>query len=179
MFVLSLSKFIIINFKLKNMVSEISDFKLTDFDETLKDFKLLLYRFNEVKHNKTLVDKFCCRNRNQIFDLTTTKYFKTGLSSRRLNESGGKHTDEHFIQRTIATRIIFERLSKNPTMGVFEFIGLVKQYASTIRITKQEHLMIVKRIGKSKIFNYTIYEDLGIYVNGLKEITDKLPENNY
>ena len=159
------------------MTPKISDFKLIDFEETLKDFKLLLYRFNEVKHDKKLLDKFCCRNRNQIFDLTTTKYFKTGLSSKKLNEVGGKYTDEHFIQRTMAIKIILDRLSKNPTMDVFEFIGLVKQYASTIRITKEEHSKIIKCVGKSKIFNYTVYDGLGIKVDGLKELTDKLPEN--
>ena len=158
------------------MTKEISDFKLLDFEETLKDFKLLMYRFNESKGDKILFDKFCCRNRNQIFDLTTTKYFSTGLTSKSYDELGGKFTNEHFIQRTIAIRIILDKISKNPTMDVFEFILLVKQYASTIKITKEEHSIIVKKIGKSKTFNYTVYEELGIEVDGLEELVSKIPD---
>jgi len=158
------------------MTKGISDFKLLDFEETLKDFKLLMYRFNESKGDNVLFDKFCCRNRNQIFDLTTTKYFYTGLTSRRYAELGGKFTKEHFIQRTIAVKIILDKIAKNPTMDVFEFIVLVKLYASTIRITKEEHSLIVKKIGKSKTLNYTVYEELGIEVDGLKELVSKIPD---
>jgi hypothetical protein len=61
-------------------------------------------------------------------------------------------------------------------MDVFEFIVLVKLYASTIRITKEEHSLIVKKIGKSKTLNYTVYEELGIEVDGLKELVSKIPD---
>jgi hypothetical protein len=50
---------------------KISKLKMLKIEETLKDFKCLVPRFNEVKEDKVLLKEFCMRNRNPIWDLTT------------------------------------------------------------------------------------------------------------
>jgi hypothetical protein len=88
---------------------KITKLKLRRIEETLKDFKCLLPRFNEVKNDRILLKDFCSRNRNPIWDLTNIKYFKTGLKSERLIESGEKGKDEHYIQRSLCMEIIFRK----------------------------------------------------------------------
>ena len=147
----------------------ISKLKMLKIEETLKDFKCLVPRFNESKSDPILLKEFCSRNRNPLFDLTQTNYFKTGLKSEGLIKSGGKGVDDHYIQRVFSMKIIFEKLSENPNMDVEEFIFLMKKYSSTISLTKEEHsaaTIYAKKVGK---MNHLIYGEVGISVPGLEE----------
>ena len=150
-------------------VAVLSKLKRIQIEETLKDFKCLLTRYNEVRDNEILSDRFCSRNRSQLWDLTTVNYFKTGLISQKLIESGGNKVDDHYIQRVKSTKIIFELLRENPDMSVDEFIILVKRYVSTISIAKDEHMKITPYVKKTGKINYMAYEDVGIVIPGLKE----------
>ena len=154
---------------------KISKLKMLKIGETLKDFKCLVPRFDEIKNNKVLLKEFCSRNRNPIFDLTNINYFKTGLKSEKLIQSGMKGKDDHYIQRSVCMEIIFRKLSKNPDMSIEGFINLLKTYSSTVQLTEEEHKRITLYTRNSEVMNYMVYEDVGIKVNGLMEIINSSP----
>lgn len=153
----------------------ITKLKMLKISETLKDFKCLIPRFNEVKGDKVLLKNFCSRNRNPIWDLTDIKYFKTGLKSEGLIQSGGKGVDDHYIQRSLCMEIIFMKLSENPDMDVNGFIELLRMYSSTILLTDKEHKDVTTYTKNTEIMNYVAYEKVGIKVNGLMGIIDSIP----
>lgn len=148
---------------------KISKLKQRMIEETLKDFKCLLVRYREYRGDDELVKEFCTRNRNPLFDITTIKYFQTGLKSNRLIKNGGVPVNDHYITRVKSTEIIFEELHSNPEMGVEEFIKLIKKYSSTISITKDEHMKITQLTKGTGVMNYLLYEQVGIEVMGLRE----------
>jgi len=156
-------------------VPMISKLKMLKIGETLKDFKCLVPRFNEVKDDKDLLKEFCMRNRNPIWDLTNINYFKTGLKSEGLILNGGKGVDDHYIQRSICMGIIFNELNDNPDMDVDGFIKLLRKYSSTVLLTEKEHKDVTIYTKNKDIMNYTVYEEIGIEVKGLKEIIDSIP----
>jgi hypothetical protein len=148
---------------------KISILKIRMIEETLKDFKCLLVRYRECRGNPELVKEFCSRNRNPLFDITSIKYFKTGLKSEGLIKNGGIPVNEHYIPRVKSTEIIFEELHKNPDMGVEVFTYLIKKYSSTISLTKDEHRRITLLTKGKDVMNYVMYEQAGIEVIGLEE----------
>jgi hypothetical protein len=148
---------------------KITPLKLRMIEETLKDFKCLLVRYEEVKEDELLHKEFCSRNRNPIYDITNIKYFQTGLRSKGLIENGGDFTHEHFIPRVKSVEIIFGELYKNPDMDVNTFIFLIKKYSSTILLRKDEHKRITLLVKGKNIMNYVMYEEAGIEVPGLEE----------
>ena len=148
------------------MISKLKMFKI---EETLKDFKCLLIRYNEVRNDDTLLQEFCYRNRNPLFDITNIKFFKTGLKSQGLIDNGGIGVDDHYIQRIISTKIIFDELSINPEMTISDFILMIKKYSSTVMLTKDEHKKISVYAKKVRKMNYIMYGDVGIVVPGFYE----------
>jgi hypothetical protein len=154
---------------------KISKLKMFKIEETLKDFKCLLPRFNQVKNDRVLLREFCSRNRNPIWDLTNINYFKTGLKSDGLIESGGKGKSEHYIQRSLSMEIIFRKLSENPDMSVEGFIDLLRMYSSTVELTEDEHKKITLYTRNTEIMSYMVYDKVGIHVNGLMEIINSTP----
>lgn len=156
----------------------ITKLKMRKIEETLKDFKCLLPRFNEVKNNRVLLKDFCSRNRNPIWDLTDIKFFKTGLKSEKLIQSGEKGKDDHYIQRSLCMKIIFGKLSEKPDMSVEEFIGLLKIYSSTVQLTKDEHKTVTIQTRYTDMMNYMVYHKVGIKVNGLMDVIISPPAFN-
>lgn len=154
---------------------KISKLKLLKIEETLKDFKCLLSRYNEVKDDVVLLREFCSRNRNPIWDLTNIKYFKTGLKSEGLIQSGEKGKDDHYIQRSLCMEIIFKKLSENPDIDVKGFIELLRIYSSTVQLTKKEHIDITLYTKKTDVMNYMVYDKVGIKVEGLMDIINSTP----
>jgi hypothetical protein len=147
--------------------------------ETLKDFKCLLGRYNEVKSDPELYKMFMSRNRNPIWDLSQSAYFRTGLSSKKFKETvkddKSKYADDHYIQRSKAMKIIFYELLNNPNISTDEFINLLKKYSSTVRLTKDEHTRVSSLAKSRDVFNYQIYSELNIEVEGIEKL---LIENN-
>ena len=148
---------------------KITSLKLRKIEETLKDFKCLLVRYREVMDNKELLREFCSRNRNPLWDITSIKYFNTGLKSEGLIEEGGKGVSDHYIQRMMSTEIIFKELNNSPDMSISDFILLIKKYSSTVSLTKEEHNRITSLTKGKDIMNYLMYEQAGIEVIGLEE----------
>ena len=147
--------------------------QLIKVEETLKDFLCLVPRYLEVKDNDVLYDMFLSRNRNPLFDLTGTKFWHTGLSSNGV-KGGGKIVHDHYVPRKIAMGYIMDELSKNPTIGVDDFVLLCKKYASTISLTEQEHSLITLRAKKTGKCNYEFYSECGIIIEGLDELVGEL-----
>lgn len=142
-------------------------------EETLKDFKVLSVRYMEVKDNMELMDMFLSRNRNPIFDLSNYKMFRTGLVSnevKKMTTKGKKgKADDHFIQRKMAMKYIFEYIVSHPDIGYDEFVVLLKKYASTVRLTKGEHDRLTDYAKGKGVFNFELYEECGIIVEGLSD----------
>jgi hypothetical protein len=153
----------------------ISKLKMLKIGETLKDFKCLIPRFNEVKNDKVLLRDFCSRNRNPIWDLTNINYFKTGLKSEGLIQSGGKGVDDHYIQRSLCMEIIFNNLNENPDMDVEGFIDILRIYSSTVLLSEKEHRDITVYTKNKGVMNYMVYDEIGIRVEGLSDIIDSTP----
>lgn len=153
---------------------KISKKKIILIDETLKDFKCLIPRYIEVRNNPILLKSFCSRNRNPLWDITNISYFKTGLLSESAKTSTEKLCDDHFIQRKLSIQLIMDSLVKNPEMSLNEFILLVKKYSSTVKITKEEHSQVSLKTKNSEIFNFKVYDELGIIVHGLNEYVGDL-----
>ena len=150
----------------------ISKLKMLKIGETLKDFKCLIPRFNEVKNDKVLLKEFCSRNRNPIWDLTNINYFKTGLKSEGLILNGGKGVDDHYIQRSLCMEIIFSELDGNPDMSVNDFIDILRIYSSTVLLSEKEHRDITVYTKNKGVMNYMVYDEIGIKIKGLSEIID-------
>jgi hypothetical protein len=151
---------------------KISKLKMLKIGETLKDFKCLIPRFNEVKNDKVLLRDFCSRNRNPIWDLTNINYFKTGLKSEGLIQSGGKGVDDHYIQRSRCMEIIFRELDSNPDMSVDYFIDILRIYSSTVLLSEKEHRDITVYTKNKGVMNYMVYDEIGIKIKGLSDIID-------
>lgn len=138
--------------------------------ETYLDFVGLVPRWRQVKSDVDLKKRFCNRNRNPIFDLSSCRYFKTGLGSK----DGLKITDpvhDHYIQRTKAVELIFNIVEEDPKMGIGFFTGILKKYCSTVALTSEEHKKITSYCKRNPgIYNYQAYEACGIRVEGLSEI---------
>lgn len=141
--------------------------------ETLEDFKALLPRYRKCKEDETgdLLHKFCSRNRNPIFDLTSIEYFSSNLFSENAKgEDKKKLVLDHYIQRTKAVKLIFQELDIRENLTFDEFVSLLKRYCSTVLLTKEEHTKVTVFAKKRpSCFNYEIYPDCGILVNGLSE----------
>jgi hypothetical protein len=148
--------------------------QLTRIHLTLESFKSLISVYNTIKNDPDKIREFCSLHRNPIWDLTSIKLFNTGL----ISEEGKKQpktnlVSDHYIQRSKATKIIFDILSENPNMNMEEFIELLKKYGSTIKITKEEHSAVTSFAKKNKEYlNHQIYDICGIKIVGLSDIIE-------
>lgn len=146
--------------------------QLSNIEETLEDFKILLTRYRSIKGNETKLKQFFVRNRNPIWDVTNCKYFKTGLMSEGAkNTPLTKRVDDHYIQRSKAMRFIFSELDKDEDMNVDRFIELLKKYCSTVVLSKDEHSMVTVVSKKNPTYlNYESYLACKIQVDGLSDL---------
>jgi hypothetical protein len=146
--------------------------QLSNIEETLEDFKVLLTRYRSIKGNETKLKKFYVRNRNPIWDVTNCKYFKTGLMSEDAkNTPLTKQVDDHYIQRSKAMRFIFSELDKDENMCVEKFTKLLKKYCSTVKLSKDEHSKVTVVAKKNPSYlNYESYLACKIQVDGLSDL---------
>ena len=152
----------------------LSEKKLLQINETLKDFKCLVPRYLEVKNDQNLLELFCSRNRNPLWDITNVSYFKTGLISESAKKAPENTTDDHFIQRKLSMRLVMESLVNNPNMSLEEFVEMIRKYSSTIIITKDEHTLVSQRTKNTGMYNFQVYSELGIVIEGIDDYTKGL-----
>lgn len=157
------------------ILENLTEKQLLKIFETLKDFKSLLSRYDEVKNDPKLLKLFNSRNRNPLFDLTQSKFWQTGLKSENAkNSTNSKLVHEHFYPRKLATGKIFEQISKNPNMELIEFVDLCKKYSSTVVITDEEHkLVTIKNRGTEKP-SFLFYDECGIKIEGMNDYIKNL-----
>ena len=142
-----------------------------NIEETLEDFKVLLCRYKSIKNDEDKLKKFFVRNRNPIWDITNSKFFKTGLMSETAKNSHEELVDDHYIQRSKAMKFIFEELDKNKNMSVKEFIFLLKKYCSTVKLTKEEHIKVTVMAKKNPTYlNYETYLACKVKIDGLSNL---------
>ena len=137
---------------------------------TLEIFRSQIGLYNNLKDDVQSLDEFMSLNRNPFFDLTTNKFFKTGLVSnevKRLNLKGKEVVHDHFIQRKKAMVFLFEQLNETPDMSVLVFIDFMKKYSSTVGITKDEHMRVTTLAKNKDEFNFSLYNECNIIIDGI------------
>jgi hypothetical protein len=146
--------------------------QLSNIEETLEDFKVLLTRYRSVKGDETKLKQFFVRNRNPIWDITKCKFFKTGLISESAkNFPLTELVDDHFIQRSKAMRFIFSELDKDEDMSVNKFIQILKKYCSTVKLSKDEHSKVTVVAKRNPTYlNYESYLACQIQIDGLSDL---------
>jgi hypothetical protein len=154
------------------MIGTLNYNQLSNIEETLEDFKVLLTRYRSIKGNETKLRQFFVRNRNPIWDITNCKFFKTGLMSESAKYlSITDLVDDHYIQRSKAMRFIFSELDKNEDMDINDFILMLKKYCSTVKLSKDEHtrVTVVARQNPNYL-NYETYLACDIEIDGLSDL---------
>jgi hypothetical protein len=154
------------------MNTSLNSNQLSNIQETLEDFKVLLSRYRKIKTDGTKIKQFFVRNRNPIWDITNCKFFKTGLmSDNSKHVSTTQLVDDHYIQRSKAMKFIFSELDKDEDMGLDKFIPLLKKYCSTVKLTKDEHINVTKFAKQNPIYlNYETYLACNIQIDGLSDL---------
>ena len=64
-------------------------------------------------------------------------------------------------------RLIFAEITKYPKMSTNKFIKLISKYGSTIEVLKSEHKRIGLTTRNTQLYNFRVYNDLGIEIDGL------------
>jgi hypothetical protein len=146
--------------------------QLSNIEETLEDFKVLLARYRSVKDCEVKSKQFFVRNRNPIWDITNCKFFKTGLISQSAkNVPLTQLVDDHYIQRSKAMRFIFSELDKDENMEVSKFIQILKKYCSTVKLSKDEHSKVTVVAKRNPTYlNYESYLACKIQIDGLSDL---------
>jgi hypothetical protein len=154
------------------MNTSLNSNQLSNIQETLEDFKVLLSRYRKIKTDGTKIKQFFVRNRNPIWDITNCKFFKTGLmSDNSKHVSTTQLVDDHYIQRSKAMKFIFSELDKDEDMGLDKFIPLLKKYCSTVKLTKDEHINVTKFAKQNPTYlNYETYLACNIQIDGLSDL---------
>jgi hypothetical protein len=154
------------------MRATLNNNQLFNIKETLEDFKVLLSRYRGIKGDETKLRQFFVRNRNPIWDITNCKFFKTGLvSDSAKNMESIDLVDDHYIQRSRAMKFIFSELDNHEDMGVDKFIGLLKKYCSTVKLSKDEHNKVTVIAKKNPSYlNYESYLACQIKIDGLSDL---------
>lgn len=154
------------------MRATLNNNQLSNIKETLEDFKVLLSRYRDIKDDETKLRQFFVRNRNPIWDITKCKFFKTGLmSDSAKNMESIDLVDDHYIQRSKAMKFIFSELDNHEDMGIDRFIGLLKKYCSTVKLSKDEHIRVTVVAKKNPAYlNYESYLACQIKIDGLSDL---------
>ena len=66
-------------------------------------------------------------------------------------------------------KLIFSEITKNPKMSTKKFTNLITKYGSTIEVLKSEHKKIGVTTRGTQLYNFRIYDEIGIEIDGLEE----------
>ena len=137
---------------------------------TLEIFRSQIGLYNNLKDDEQSLDEFMSLNRNPFFDLTTNKFFKTGLVSNEvkpLNLTPKNVVHDHFIQRKKSMKLFFDLLIQNPNMDVNQFVDFMKKYVSTVGLTKDEHMKVTMLAKNNDEYNFNLYTECDIIIDGM------------
>lgn len=147
------------------------------FDElnTLREYYLTIIG------NSSKVNDFLTNNRHNIFDLTNTKQFYSGLITEEANQLKinsttqfrKNTTKDHIIQRKKFIKIIMNRLVSDVDMTREDFIDMLINGGGYSIMTKDEHSIITELSKKNKtLFNYELYKLHDIKFVGSQDFID-------
>jgi hypothetical protein len=54
-------------------------------------------------------------------------------------------------------------------MSTEDFINILKKYSSTVKLTKEEHKKVTTLSRYRNEYNYQLYDELGIEVDGIED----------
>lgn len=134
---------------------------------------LYLNRFSLISNNEVLLHLFYSNGRNSIWDNFRKK---TGLISTHAKScKKNEITDEHFIPRTIISKILYQiRTYKKITFE--EYVELLELLAKTIILSKEEHSKVTTKTRNTNIPSFIIYEMDDIEIVGFKEYITNIIE---
>lgn len=147
------------------------------FDElnTLREYYLTIIG------NSSKVNDFLTNNRHNIFDLTNTKQFYSGLITEEANrlkinsttQFRKNTTKDHIIQRKKFIKIIMNLLVSDINVTREIFIDMLINGGGYSIMTKDEHSIITELSKKNKsLYNYELYKLQGIKFVGNQEFID-------
>jgi len=151
---------------------EFNSRQLFKMEQLFKSYQFLKLRYIQVMDNMEELNCFCTLFRSQVFDF---QFLKTGLISEAAKlVPSNKRTKDHYFNRTLSCKLIFDEMVKNPNMTFEEFVVVLKKYGSTIIITKEEHSRFKKDAQGMYLKTYKDYESRGINILGLIEYSKSL-----
>ena len=149
---------------------EFNESQIFRMKELYEDYKIFKLRYVQVMNDEKRLNRFCNTYRSPIFDL---QFLKTGLISEAAKlVPKDETTEDHYFNRKLSTKLVFNEMLKEPTFE--EFILILKKYGSTIIITKEEHSRFKKDAQGMYLKTYRDYEDREINVPGLIEYSKSL-----
>ncbi len=148
--------------------------KMKKFQMSLDSFRCLIPMYEKVKDNPQELYDFCMLHRNPAFDISGTSQFNTGVISKSARNSQSKKCKDHFIQRSLSMKFVFDEIHRNPNMEINQFIEICLRYFSFVTVTKQEHDMVTSMAKKTGKYNFQLYRKCGIKLYGVGRHTKDL-----
>lgn len=145
----------------------------------LLSFKSQLSIYKEFKDDSKNLKFLFSMNRSPLWDVSHNKFFRTDFVSQKLlNEKSQPMVLEHYFNRALLSRFIFDTLINDENMTIEKFTEMCKDLCSVIKLTKEEHSLVTKMSRGTNYPGYVFYEQCGIKIEGFNEFI-KMLETKY
>jgi hypothetical protein len=136
----------------------------------LLSFKSQLGLYKEFKNDPNGLKFLFSMNRTPLWDISNNKFFTTNFKSKgHLNDETQPNTKEHYFNRILSSRFIFNELEKDENMSLDRFTEICKDLCSVVILTKEEHKLATNMSRGTNRPGYLFYEKCGIEINGFDE----------
>ena len=87
---------------------KLTSFQVMKISETLEDFKALLPRYRKCREDESgeLLHRFCSRNRNPLFDITSIDY----SNLPKIKNPICRNKRGQLVKKTLRIQVLFENL---------------------------------------------------------------------
>jgi len=145
----------------------------------LLSFKSQLSIYKEFKDDSKNLKFLFSMNRSSLWDVSKTKFFHTEFVSQKLLEEKDQiPVQEHYFNRALLSRFIFDTLIDDENMTLEKFTEMCQDLCSIIKLTKEEHSLVTKMSRGTNYPGYIFYEKCGIKMEGFNEFI-KMIETKY
>jgi hypothetical protein len=136
----------------------------------LLSFKSQLVVYKQFKNDPSGLKFLFSMNRSPLWDISGNKFFETNFSSQKLlSDRTQPSTKEHYFNRILSSRFIFNELEKDENMSLDRFTEICKDLCSIVKLTKEEHTLVTNMSRGTNRPGYLFYEKCGIEINGFDE----------
>lgn len=136
----------------------------------LLSFKSQLEVYKQFKNDSKNLKFLFSINRSSLWDISNNKFFETNFSSQKLlSDRTQSSTKEHYFNRILSSRFIFNELEKDENMPLDRFTEICKDLCSIVKLTKEEHTLVTNMSRGTNRPGYLFYEKCGIEINGFDE----------